>query len=109
MSAIVDSIMLVKTPQDMGLVIRAERTRRGLDQKTLAAKVGVSRQWIIWAERGKPGLALGLLLRTLNVLGLRLTVEPPQVAAQTPRSVWYPEAAIDIDEVVERSRRRRRS
>ncbi len=35
--------MRIRTPADLGALIRDHRTRLGLDQKSLAEKVGVSR------------------------------------------------------------------
>ncbi|MEK6607469.1 MAG: helix-turn-helix domain-containing protein [Myxococcota bacterium] len=87
------------------MAIRQERRRRGLEQKALADKVGVSRQWIIATEQGKAGASLGLVLRTLNVLGLRLSAHP---ATPTAPDAAFPETRVNIDEVVETARRGRR-
>ncbi len=92
------AVIPVRTPKDLGALIRDRRRRLGLDQATLAARVGVSRQWIIDAEAGKPRAPIGLLLRTLEVLGVTLAVEdrgPPSSAAAAP----------DIDAIVRRSRK----
>jgi len=92
-------MIVVRTPKDLGAAIRDHRKRLGLDQRTLADRVGVSRQWIVEAEAGKPRAALGLVLRTLDALGVSLAVE-----AQAPVGA---RAATDIDAVVRRSRKRR--
>ena len=42
------------------MLIRARRKALRFDQKTLAEKVGVSRQWIVDVEQGKPRLKIGL-------------------------------------------------
>lgn len=39
--------MRIRTPVDLGALIRERRKALRLDQKTLAEKVGVSRQWIV--------------------------------------------------------------
>lgn len=72
--------MLVRTAGDLGKLIRGRRRALGLGQKELADRVGVSRLWIIEFERGKPRAEVGLVLRTLNALGLELdiTEEPAQ-------------------------------
>ena len=44
--------MRIRTPADLGALIRDSRTKLGLDQKSLAEKVGVSRQWIVEIEKG---------------------------------------------------------
>jgi hypothetical protein len=54
--------------------------------------VGVSRLWINQIERGKPGASIGLVLRTLMVLGIELT--PGNAPATTP----------DIDAIVDGAR-----
>jgi len=67
--------MLLRTPLDLGAAIRDQRHRLNLGQDDLAKRVGVSRKWIIDVEKGKPRAEIGLLLRTLDVLGLRLNID----------------------------------
>ena len=64
--------MLIHTPADLGAVIRERRKLLGLDQSELAERIGVSRQWVIGIERGRARAELGLVLRALNALGVRL-------------------------------------
>jgi transcriptional regulator with XRE-family HTH domain len=52
--------------------IRDNRTKLGLDQKSLAEKVGVSRQWIVEIEKRKSRASIGLLLPTIGALGIAL-------------------------------------
>jgi HTH-type transcriptional regulator/antitoxin HipB len=92
----------VRTPKDLGALIRDRRRRLGLDQRELAERVGVSRQWIIEAERGKPGAPVGLLLRTLDALGVMLAVDDG-----TPQPSDTRAAAPDIDAIVRLSHKRR--
>lgn len=84
--------MLARTPTDLGLIIRDRRRALGLDQAALARRVGVSRQWIVEMERGKPRAEVGLVLRTLSALGIRLEVSASDVDDDA------------IDAVVERAR-----
>ncbi len=67
--------MRVSTPTDIGLLIREKRKKSGLDQRALAERVGVSRQWIVEIEKGKPGAEIGLILRTVKALDLDILVE----------------------------------
>jgi len=67
--------MHIRTPLELGAFLRDLRTKRGIDQGTLARQVGVSRQWIVAIEKGKPRAPIGLVLRTLNTLGVSLDVE----------------------------------
>ena len=70
--------MRIRTPLELGLFLRDLRSEQGIDQGTLARQVGVSRQWIIAIEKGKPRAPIGLVLRTLNTLGVSLDI------AETP-------------------------
>ena len=62
----------VPTPVEFGLCVRARRHQLKIGQLDLAARAGVSRQWIVSLERGKGGLELALVLRTLAILNLDL-------------------------------------
>jgi len=67
--------MRIRTPTDLRALIRDRRTTLGLDQKSLAAKVGVSRRWIVEVEKGKPRAEIGLVLRTIATLGIQLAAD----------------------------------
>jgi HTH-type transcriptional regulator / antitoxin HipB len=85
---------VIRTPADLGALIRDRRLGLDLDQAELASRVGVSRLWINQVERGKPGASIGLVLRTLTVLGIELSPAPrdrPPVSATAP----------DIDAIVD--------
>jgi y4mF family transcriptional regulator len=94
--------MLVRTPADLGLLIRSRRRDLGLDQQTLARQVGVSRLWIIEFERGKPRAEIGLVLRTLLALGLSIDVAPEGGSAERRQ----PEPDL-IDAVVRAARKKK--
>ena len=51
--------MRIRTPIDLGAVIRDRRTKLGLDQKSLAAKVGVSHNGSLRSKRASPEPRLG--------------------------------------------------
>ena len=93
--------MLARTPQDLGLLIRDHRRQLGLDQHELAQRVGVSRQWIVEIEGGKPRAALGLVLRTLEALGLELDVRLPGQAIEAASSA----VEIPLGDVLARTRK----
>ena len=89
--------MRIRTPADIGALIRDRRLELGLDQRTLARKVGVSRQWVVAMEGGKPTAEIALVLRTIAALGILLTAHddtPPENTA----------ASIDIDAIVAAAR-----
>ncbi len=89
----------VRTPSDLGALIRERRQKLGLDQLTLAKKAGTSRKWLIEVENGKPRAEIGLILRTLKALRIELTAKPPQnVSGRTLRKRGV--KPIDIDSVI---------
>lgn len=90
--------MRARTPQDVGLTIRERRLELGLDQAELARRVGVSRQWLVEIERGKPRAEIGLVLRTLRELDLDVWV------GDLPAADSSPAPAIDLDRVIDRAR-----
>ncbi len=95
----------VRTPSDIGNIVRARRKRLGWDQARLANEIGVSRQWVVDIEKGKPRAELQLILRALQALGLELMLS--QGDAQVPQAS-APERGtvtpIDLDAIVEHNR-----
>lgn len=68
-----------RTPKAIGHAIRNRRQELALTQSDLARKMGVSRQWLVAVERGKPGAELGLILRGFNVLRMSVRLVPYDV------------------------------
>ena len=87
--------MHVKSSKDIGALIRDQRTRLAWTQQQLAARVGVSRLWIVQLEKGKPTAQLGLTLRTLKELGVAL--DAAVTADAGPRSRT---AGVDLDQII---------
>lgn len=90
--------MLITTPRDLGAAIKERRKQLGLGQAELAARAGVSRQWLIQVEGGKPGVAVGLVLRLLNTLGMRFTLDgrgQPTDLSDEPLDLPDPSAILD--------------
>lgn len=96
--------MPVRTPLDLGLIIRQQRRHLGLSQSDLAGRVGVGRQWIVAIEQGKARAELGLVLRTLAALDLTLAVGGGEETAERTNGNVAP---IDIDAIVEAAKGRR--
>lgn len=90
--------MFLRTPQDIGALLRESRKQAGLGQAELARRIGVSRQWVVEVERGKPRAEMGLVLRALNTLGspLQTGLTAPGHVADTPD--------IDIDAIIDAAR-----
>jgi HTH-type transcriptional regulator/antitoxin HipB len=91
----------LRTPADIGALIRDRRHAIGLDQAGLADRAGVSRLWINQVERGKPGASMGRILQTLMVLGIELTGETP---GQPHRVTATDAVTPDIDAIIDDAR-----
>lgn len=89
----------LKTAEDVGNIIRQRRKALGWDQARLASESGVSRQWVVDIEKGKPRAELQLVLRVMNVLGLRLTAADQQTEAAR---IAIP--AAGLDDILDRHR-----
>lgn len=66
--------MTVSTSVGLGAAMFQRRTDLGRTQAQVAARAGVSRQWLVAAEQGKETAELGRVLRVLRVLNLALEV-----------------------------------
>jgi HTH-type transcriptional regulator/antitoxin HipB len=89
----------LRTPADIGALIWARRKELGCTQGELAEMAGVSRLWINQLERGKPGAGLGLVLRTLAALGIKLSECGPNPYRDAP-----PVITPDINAIIENAR-----
>ena len=90
--------MLVRTPADLGAVIRDRRKQLKLDQAAFAKQIGVSRQWVIGVERGHARAALGLVLRAVDALSIQLDASIDQTSRR--RS-----SAVDINAIVAKAKK----
>lgn len=100
--------MLLRTPIDIGFAIRDHRRRLGLDQGELAKRVGASRKWLVEVEKGKPRAEIGLLLRTLDALGLRLSIAADGAVTTDKNAAGVAIPTVDIDRVLDRARDKRK-
>jgi y4mF family transcriptional regulator len=93
----------LRSPADIGAIIRDRRKALGLDQSALAAQIGVGRLWVNQVEKGKPGASIGLVLRALATVGVELSAtiggEPNDPRPQ-------PVNAPDINAVINAAKRR---
>jgi len=90
--------MTIRTPSDLGALIRQRRTRLGLDQSSLAKQAGTSRKWLIEVENGKSRAEIGLILRTLKTLGIALRETAAEnLPKKRAKNAAY---AINIDRVL---------
>lgn len=91
--------MFVRTPADLGATIRDRRKQLKLDQAAFAKRIGVSRQWVIEVERGHARAELGLVLRALDALSIRLDATADQPVSRRAHG------AVDIDAIVAKAKR----
>lgn len=90
--------MLVRTPADLGAVIRDRRKQLKLDQAAFAKQIGVSRQWVIEIERGHTRAELGLVLRAVDALSIQLD-------GSVRQSTRRRGGAVDIDAIVAKAKK----
>ncbi len=76
--------MQIRNAIELGAAIRDRRRLLKLAQSQLAQRIGVTRQWIIDIEKGKPRAEIGLALRALDALGMGLTLVDPKASPPTP-------------------------
>jgi y4mF family transcriptional regulator len=65
----------INSIRDLVAAVRGRRKSLGWTQSELANRAHVSRQWISEFEAGKPTAELGLMIRLLDALDLRLTLD----------------------------------
>jgi HTH-type transcriptional regulator/antitoxin HipB len=92
--------MLVRTSADLGAIIRDRRKQLKLDQSNFAKRIGVSRRWVIEVEHGHARAELGLVLRALDALDIRL-----DASSELPRGSTR--SAVDINAIVAKARKSR--
>jgi HTH-type transcriptional regulator/antitoxin HipB len=88
--------LLIRNVTDIGLAIREQRQKLGLDQLALARQVKVSRQWIVEVEKGRPRAEIGLVLRTIDALGLTVLIDREAATRQPDAS-----PPVDIDHILD--------
>ncbi len=93
MSAYAFNVMEISSLRDLAARARGRRRELGLSQSDIAARARVSRQWISEFESGKATAEIGLVIRLLDALDLRLTV-----AEARPRSGV---STVDLDALLE--------
>ena len=86
-------IVMTNRLENMGLVIRNERVRRGLTQEELGERVGVGKAQISKIESGK-GLTVKTVNKVLGALGLSASVVLQNVRTIDKNVIAYIVAAI---------------
>lgn len=65
----------IDSTEELGLVLRAVRKNARVRQDDLASIAGVSKQFAVDVERGKPTVQFGRVLRLLAEMGIVLTAD----------------------------------
>lgn len=65
----------IRSTEELGKVLRAVRKSTRVRQDDLAALVGVSKQFTVDVEAGKPTVQFGRVLRLLDEVGIVLSVD----------------------------------
>lgn len=94
----------IQSTRDLGTAIRAVRKSAALRQDDLAGVVGVSRQFAVDVEKGKPTVQLGRVLLLLQELGIPLSVDVPDDAAELYFKIQSRQKFFD--EIIERTTKR---
>ena len=63
--------IILRNAEQLGMTIRLKRKEKSLSQNGLAESLGVERKWVLRLEAGNPKAEFGLVLKALDVLGLR--------------------------------------
>lgn len=87
--------MQVRTPGDIGHLIRDARRQQGVTQAALAKKLGVANSWLSEVENGKATAEIGKVLQVLAFLELDLDVNSRRDRV-APAAAPYP----DLDDIV---------
>lgn len=85
----------IQVPDQLGTYLRALRKTRGLTQGDLSRMLGVSRARVTQIEKDPSNLGFSNLLKILNILGARMSIEPMRGESQrrtrdrsTPHGEW---------------------
>jgi y4mF family transcriptional regulator len=87
--------MRITTMHDLASAAAGRRIELGLTQAELAARTGVSRDWVNSFERGKRTVELALVLRLLDTLGIGIEVVDAAVGADSAADTPSLDSVID--------------
>lgn len=93
--------MEIRRTDDLGALIREFRSQKGLTQAELATRLQVSTRWLSHFENGKATAQIGLVIRALNELGYRLSVEPASATTSSVKRPVRGQKKFSIDEIVD--------
>jgi HTH-type transcriptional regulator/antitoxin HipB len=68
--------MYAPNTESLGNILRTARKAKGLTQAELAARIGVTRHWVVQAEKGEPNTRAELFIKALASAGMAIDVIP---------------------------------
>lgn len=68
-------MMLIKSALELGKAIKLSRKQKKMSQSELADKVGTSQRWISEIENGKNRAQIGLVLKCMRILEIKLDAQ----------------------------------
>lgn len=83
--------ILLRSPQEVGRLVRAARKAEQLRQDDAAGAMGVSDVFLWKLEKGSPGVRLDKLLQVFRALGIKLSAEVSDDAAARYQVLMAPE------------------
>lgn len=83
------------------MAVRLKRREKGLSQNALAELLGVERKWVLRLEAGNPKAEFALVLKALELVGIRAFLRDEDRAFKKNRS-----EPSRLDEVFSRLQRR---
>ena len=92
--------MQVRTPKDIGLLIRETRRQKSMTGAQLARRLGLSHSWLSEIENGKPTAEIGKVLQVMRFLELTIDIAPPSFAppaSERREGVPYP----NLDDIID--------
>lgn len=88
MSAMKD--MTLHNAEQLGAAIRLKRKEKNLTQSELAKLLGAERKWVLNLESGNSKAEIGLILRAIEVLGLRASLADKGQVGRGPHDLKTP-------------------
>jgi y4mF family transcriptional regulator len=90
--------MWAQTAAEIGKIIRTARLHRRLSQAELARLLGTTQAWVSEVEKGKDTAQIGLVLRALNRLGVKLKTDV--VPWSTPKPTGAAAKRVDLNRII---------
>lgn len=91
----------LRSAEQLGMAVRLKRREKGLSQNALAELLGVERKWVLRLEAGNPKAEFALVLKALELVGMRAFFRDEDRASKKNRS-----EPSRLDEVFSRLQRR---